>query len=422
MKRFNPLPLLVMPAILISSSPMSRSAIVYQPVGNTILVIDFSAKKPATLAGIRAADAAGKWGVVQYDAAGDVTTLAAHLQIGNAEGTNSFLQIGAVARPAEALIMKGNLAVKSPKTMGYALWQGQNGLILGDPDKPEVKPVLKFACSKAGEFGLTTEPGSVFKCYSAVITSVTADRKLGWKGALACFPGGEMIVRDTLFSNFTELYPTGTAQGDVQGCRYEYGSAALPNGGGYYRNCVFRNLDTALSDGGCLDCTVVNCRFENNLRNWHLAHTAWGIRAVDCFIGAPSNQTVTCQRWQYPGTERWHYPRFLAQRHIVVAVKNAEGQPVAGARIAVANEQNDLSAVAHGQALTGVDGKTPAVNSGQALFLTDYVIRASDDPAKPVEQYYTYTISVNAEGYAPAKITGVDPDQSWVEKEIIVKK
>lgn len=408
--------------VLAGTSFLARPAIVYQPDNKTIQVIDFSAKKPATLADIRAADAAGKWGVVQYDAAGDVTTLAAHLQIGNAEGTNSFLQIGAAERPAETLILKGNLAVKSPKPISYGLWQGQNGLLLGLPDNPTVKPVIKFACSKTGEFGLTTEPGSVLKCFSAVMTSATPDRKLGWKCLCACFPGGGVVLRDTVFSYFSELYQSEITQGDVQGCRYEYGPAALPNGSGYYRNCVFSNLDIALSDGGCLDCTAVNCRFENNLRNWRLAHTAWGIRAVDCFIGAPSNQTVTCQRWMYPGSDRWHYPRFLAQRHIVVAVKNAEGQPVAGARIAAANEQNDLSTVAHGQAVTGADGKTPAVNSGQALFLTDYVIRAGDDPAKPVEQRYTYTISVNAAGYAPARVAGVDPDQSWMEKEILIKK
>ena len=227
---------------------------------------------------------------------------------------------------------------------------------------------------------------------------------------------------NTTLSYFSSLYPFETMNATVKGCTYEHGSYALPNGLGYYEDCTFRDLDAALSDGGALDCMVVNCRFEGNRRNWMLRHTNRGLRAVDCFFGETEIKEVVCQRWKNPRFGQWQYPIFFAQRHIVVAVKDEAGKRVAGAKITVTNEQDDLSAVVHGVALTGEDGKTPAPDAVDALLLADYLYRASEDPKNPIEKRYTYTVTVEAKGYATAKVTSIDPDQAWAVKEVTLKK
>lgn len=402
--------------------PAAQAGTTFDPARNTVLVVGFAKDKPATLVDLRDADAAGKWGIVQYDSATDATTLSAHLWIGAEDGTSSFLRIGGLDHPRESLIMKGDLCVRSPKKKEYGFYEGQNGFLLGLSDNDAVTPTLKFDCIKEGEFGLKADAGTVLQCYRATIAAATPDRKRGWNAAVTTYPAGDLVMINTKLSYFVQLYPFETATGLVRGCTYDHGQFALGNGSGYYEDCTFRDLDVALSDGGCLDVTLVNCRFENNRQNWRLAHTARGIRAVDCFFGEPQVNEVACQPWKNPESGEWQYPLFFAQRHIVVAVKDEAGKPIPRAKATVVHEQGDLSGVAHGVATTGEDGKTSAPGTGKALLLTDYVYRASEDPIRPIEKRYTYTLTVMAEGYASSELKGVDPDQSWAVKEVVLKQ
>jgi hypothetical protein len=284
-------------------------------------------------------------------------------------------------------------------------------------DKNQQGPSLKFDCASRGEFGLKAEPGSRLECYQATLTALTPNPKRAWTAAVACDP---VLIKTTL-SWFAEFYPFETLHGTVQGCTYEHGTIALGNGEGYFEDCTFRDLDVALSDGGCLDCTVVNCRFEGNGLNWALRHTERGIRAIDCFFGSPKQNEVVCQPWKNPITGRWHHPLFFAQRHMVVEVKNTAGKPIAGAKVVATNEQGDLSAVAHGVALTGQDGRTPPPRMSGSLLLVDYLFRASAVPGRPYEKRYTYTITVTAKNHTLVEIKGVHLDQTWMVKGITLR-
>jgi hypothetical protein len=312
--------------------------------------------------------------------------------------------------------------VNSPRPRSYGVWDGRNGLLLGLPGSNSVKPIVKLDCSRRDEFGLTVEPGCVLHMHQATITAAAADRTRVWRAAVAVEPGGDLVLDASTFSWFGRLYPFPTHPRIAKGCTYEHGMCALGNGSGFYENCTFRDLDTVFRDGGALEVTAKGCRFEANRQNWALAHTAFGVRAVDCHLEEPQDRTIVCQRWLDPATGQWHYPRFFSQRHVVVAVRDAAGKPVAGARVTLRNEQDDASAVVHGSALTGADGNTPPVDSGAALFLTEYCCRAGADPKQPVATHYTFTLTVTAQGYAPVELKGVDPDQSWQVKEVVLRR
>lgn len=411
-------------ALVIISAAWGTTAgaeLTYDKAANTILVAGFPLDKPAALADVLKADQAGGWNVVKHDQATDTYVISADLAIGLSDGSDTVLAIGSANHPNQTLILKGDLRVNAPKEKSYMLYTGSNALTIGVPDNPQIKPTVKFDCSEDGEYTFSIGLGTTVQLYNATLTAATLDGKHRphWRGS----PGspGRFEMINSVLSGFAWL-GIQTSEATVRGCVFEQIGTVLGNGAQWAENCVFRNCGAALSDGGCLDCTVVNCRFENNKQNWILRHTARGIRAVDCFFGESEVREVMCQRWKNPQTGGWQYPTFFAQRHIVVSVKDAAGKPVADAKVTVANEQGDPSAVAHGVALTDQEGKTPAPGSGNALLLTDYLYRASEDPKNPIEKRYTYTVTVTAPNYASAKVTGIDPDETWVVKEIIIKK
>ena len=208
----------------------------------------------------------------------------------------------------------------------------------------------------------------------------------------------------------------------VRGCCFEHGLVPVGNGAGRFEDCTFRNLETALLDGGCLDVTLLRCRFQDNQWNWRLMHTQFGIRAVDSWFGEPRSKEIVCTRWKNPQTGQWQYPMMFSQRHIVVAVRDAAGRPIAGARVAAVNAEGDSSAVVHGTAVTGPDGRTPGPRSGKALFLAECLVRATEDAHRPLHQQYTYTLTVSAEGHAPVRIEGVHPDGTWTVREVVLGK
>lgn len=408
-------------AALFGLAPAASGApsITYDAGTKTILVAGHPKEAPATLAGILAANNAGKWGVVAYDAAKDIYTVSAHLHIGHSDGSTSWLRIGSTEHPAETLIMKGNLVVCPVKELAWHDYTGENGLAIGLPDDKTVKPVVRFDCTKESKFGISLGGGSSFLAYHAQMGALTEDktRWASWRGSAV-----HTRIAGCRFAGVTGLYGLQLSPDfDLRDTVFEHMGSVLSNGGQYVLNCTFRHCGTPVIDSGSIHATLVKCRFENNDHNWSLHATKYGILAVDCFFGEPAKKEVLCSSAIWPDGSR-NYPVFTAQRHIVVSVKDAAGKPVAGAKVTVINEQGDLSAVAHGVALTGADGKTPAPGTNGALLVTDYLYRATKDPKKPVEKRYTYTLTVAAKGYAQAEDKGIDPDETWAVKEITLKK
>ena len=109
----------------------ARGEIAFDPRTRSVLVTGFPADRPATLEDLRAADRAGKWGIVQHRQTTETTTLDAGLRIGQSDGTSSFLRIGCREQPSETLVVKGDVWIRSPREKSYATYEGQNGLLLG---------------------------------------------------------------------------------------------------------------------------------------------------------------------------------------------------------------------------------------------------------------------------------------------------
>lgn len=380
--------------------------------GTNISVSNYPAAAPATLSDIRTADSNGAWGIVQYNPTNDTTTLTNGLIVGAANGTNSYFQIGRTNYPAETLVMRGELRVKmaSPSCL--------NGILLGTDATNTVHPVLKFDCSFNNQFGLWLENGARLSAYNAVIAGTSTNRTLGWYGYKLVTQIRQLYMTNTALLNGT-LYPFDTVRDVVDNCTYANAPYALKNAAGYFQGCIFSNLDVALlDDGGTLECTLIGCTFVTNSQNWTMRYTDRGIRAVDCRIGTPRDTNIVCQPYFDATAAHWHYPSFMSQRHIVVHVKNTGGDPITNATVTVSNEQENAEVVVHGMATTGTNGLTPAIDSERALFVMDYLYRATDDAAHPLYQSYTYTLTATAPGYGINTVTGVDPDESWTTQEM----
>ena len=137
--------------------------------------------------------------------------------------------------------------------------------------------------------------------------------------------------------------------------------------------------------------------------------------AIDCLFGEPK-KPPPIRAYTWPKTGRVSRPSFIARRHLVVSVKDEAARPIPNATVRLTCEQGDLSAVQHGQAQTNREGMTPTPGSGEALFVTDYVIR-SDERTR----HYTYTLCVAASGYETAVVTGIDPSPASQVTETVLR-
>ena len=72
----------------------------------------------------------------------------------------------------------------------------------------------------------------------------------------------------------------------IEGTIFEHGGSAVQNGAQYLEDCVFRNLQIAIAEGGALSAKLVHCTFRDNQHNWTLgAIQSRGIVMLDCRIG-----------------------------------------------------------------------------------------------------------------------------------------
>ena len=396
---------------------MAAPTVRFDPETKTILVYGHSRAGAATPATLAATDQAAGWGAMTRDAANLTTTVAANLTIGRNDGSSTWLQVGGPQEPSETLVVQGKLTIGDSKVLSWNRYEGTNGLALGDPETPSSSPSLRFERGESLEAGLVLQEGCTLHAFGARIGALTAERArwATWLGS----PKHLRLVGCVL-SGFRRLkyFQTSGKASDavVKSCVFEHMGVVFGNGWHYLEDCTFRNVGCALFDGGALSATVVRCRFEDNETNWRLGATSEGIRAIDCTFGPPNKLGPRIRSHFWPKTQTHSYPLFIAERHVVVEVRDERARPVVRARVTVTCEQPQSPTGAL-VAVTGPDGRT----RGHALRLTDFVHQATDAPNRPRTTSYTYALRAEAPGYRPCVLSNVDPDASWRVKTIALR-
>jgi hypothetical protein len=419
----------------------ASAGIVYDGKQDLLWVTDFPAGYPCTLKLLAAADRRNGWGKVSHDEASGTYVVNCHLLIGANDGTTSCFQIGTREAPAEALRLQGNLCVAPFWVEGEndgKYWQAPvrvNRLTLGSADDPGIRAALRFDNRRRGEFGLVIGDyppglrtganafGGQIHVYNSVITAARQE------AAFAC--AGFRFGQETVLENAELSWSAGDlgyglhAAGAgrtvrIRGTLFAHSGEALSNGTVTANDCTFRNLRCAVSDSGCIDATLVNCTFENNARNWYLRFSPRGIVCIDCSIGAPAKADLF-QAETTASVKEKRYGTVFCKRHVVVEVVDSQGKPVAGAQVTIHCEQAVTETVENRQQTTGAAGRTPGTGEERAILLTEYTRKVTDTPGQPEVREYSYTIQVEAKGFAAGTVAGVKPVESWQVVRVALK-
>ncbi len=409
---------------------------------NCLRVIGFSEDRPATIRDIVAADAKHGWGRVKQTGP-EAWSIEAGLWIGDDSGRSTFFQVGDVRTPHATLTLRGALwiwppAPSAPRSDG--LPSVINRLTLGDPERPEVRPVLRFACSRPGEYGLvvgfrgltaagerTLRRGGSLWAFNAAITAAVPDRGHAWGGKDLTeagrsprwgWPGwyaGDVRIENSVISWFDGCVTYGMDTGKVPpgkgvagigpnptarivGTTFEHGGAAVQNGTQYLEECVLRDLRTAVAEGGALKARLVRCTFERNKRNWTLGSIfSGGIVLDDCRVGPQELPMEIRKNGRDRRTLARHgvprCPEVRVRRTLRMRVLDRDGAPASGAFVLV-DCPSAADAAVNRATVVDADGTTPATVSQGAPLVTTLRLRATDDPRRPRTVRPRYRVQV----------------------------
>lgn len=379
-----------------------------------------------------AADQRNGWKITDYDQATDTYRLQASLDIGSEEDLGTFFQLGRNNHPQETLVVCGDVWIRPPRVSSKRS-DGRaricNRLTLGDPQDPAINATLKIACTKAKEFGLAIgrrtkdQAEWAFRgdlhVYHSTITAATPDRAhlvagyVDFDGVPTSWYGSDIRLIDATISWITDVYGVQAHNSVLEGATFEHGDQMITNGRQVIHHCTFRDLQVAVCEGGCLDATVIGCRFSDNERNWTLGAVqsgivTGGIEMIDCETG-PQRRPVDLRKNEIAPQQAIAshvplYPTYTELRSLVVKVADAAGQPIPDAWVNVSCD-TDANAVRRGLATTDERGLTPDDPEGQAILITQRKLQATDDPKQPREFSFRYEVSVQAAGYAPQRLT-----------------
>lgn len=397
--------------LLLASAWAALAGITYDPATNVIQVMDYPEDAPATLDAILAADQQNGWGRVSYDKAADTYTVKASVWIGIDQGLGTFMQIGRSGHPRETLIIHGNVWVKPPR-LSLKRPDGRfsvvNRLTLGDPTNAAIRATLKIACATRGQYAVQVGEGwgrtrGDLHMYNSVITAAIPDRDHRL-GAQNWYGSDLRVIQSTLsWINGTFMYGVQNGNGVVEGSTFEHGGIVLQNGGQYARNCVFRDLEIAVAEGGCLNATLVGCTLVANQQNWTLGSVqSEGITLIDCQVGLPkqpyriNKNNMTTEQARRPGVTV--YPVYRERRSLVIKVVGTRGKGLSDAFVHVTCPEAPAE-VTHGLTLTDAKGLTPDKLENKAILITSKKLQATEDPARPQAFSLLYTITVQAKGY-----------------------
>ncbi len=388
-------------------------SITYDKQANVVWVCDFLEDAPATADDLLAADRQHGWGIVRYDTATDVYSLDASLYIGDDKNLGAFFQIGRPGHPRETLIVRGDVWIRPPKESPTRT-DGRpaivNRLTLGNPADPSIHATLKIACKTRGQFGvhvgirekgLWIRRGDLY-VYNSTITAATPDRQhalksRGWYGSSIRLVNATLSWID---GNMT--YGVDKDNSVIEGTTFAHGGIALRNGAQFARGCTFRDLQTAVAEGGCLDATLVNCVFEHNERNWTLGNSyGRGIRMIDCKVDPQSKPIQLRKNKVDPKRAAMRhipiYPTYSEWASLAVKVTDGRAAPIFAAAVNVECARYP-DAVQNPLALTDAKGLTPA-RVEDAILITTKRLQPTDTPGRVRSFLFSYRVTVSAAGF-----------------------
>ncbi len=415
--------------LALGAAPLAAGTLRYEPDANRIVVSGFAEEQPATLDDLLAADRAQGWRRVSRDPASDTVTVEAALWIGATNDWGTFFQIGRSNHPRETLVLRGDLVVTAPRSSRQrqdGRFEISNRLTLGDPDRPDIRPAVKIACSRWKEFAVrvlaaaapaTNRPMGEWFMFHGTLTAATPDAQHAYAGGIAMSHlGVNYRIADATFSWWAgDLFVITVApcpgappepERVLRGVTFEHGGIVRWLN---FEDCVFRDLETALTQGG-----AVRCVFEANRNNWALHANHQGALLLDCTLGSAANpprlpRTANTGLRGQGAYRHARDPRVAANPGVLdlvslpVRVLDAQGRPVPDARVWLSCPADpDGPAVVRRLAVTGRDGQTPGAGSERALLRVRREWRPTDNPAAPEERTYAYRLRVEAPGLEEA--------------------
>lgn len=406
--------------------------IAYEPEEQRLVVSGFDEEDPATLSDVREADRAAGWNIVSHEPETDTWTVKCALCIGTEADWGTFFQIGRPEHPRETLVLHGDLQVNPPRPNPQRKSDGRfyisNRLTLGDPDNPEIRPSVRMACSRRNEFTIRVMAGDEgwpgrrapiipigeLFMFNATVTADTQDAEHTYAASITLsHTGVNLHMADSTFSwwsgdlfrpVFTPYKPWCEPR-VMRGMSFEHGGVVRWFS---FEDCLFRDLDIALTHSG-----ATRCVFENNRHNLFLHPNHTGAALLDCVLG-PSQRPMHIPRTRAGGKYLRYRsvnrhardihvvcnPGVVERRSLQVEVMNAQGEPVFGAMVWLSCPDEPSGAgVVRRLAVTDREGLTPGPLDERPLVIASREWVPTDDPDAPVEQTYVYRLRVEAPGH-----------------------
>ncbi len=433
-------------AVLLLPATAVAGTIDYDAGERRVWVAGFPEERPATLCAILAADREAGWGVIVYDSTTETFTLQASLWIGTDKDFGTFFQIGRPDFPRETLVLHGDLQINPPRVSGQRYdrrYLVSNRFTFGYPDRPDIRPVVKIACSKRNEFAVRVLPGPVpddnlnrpigeWFMFHGTLTAATPDPEHTYGASIALSHAGlNYHMHDSVFSWWRGgLFPMVVTvvrsvrswapleQRMLRNMVFEDGAAV---GGGSIPMSVggvYRRLEIAHA-GEPMAATFVRCRFENNREHVRLPLSHAGVVFTDCVFDEPAMPLRVPRSTRDEGALRRYSvykessdlslvtnPGIIERMSLRARVVDEGGRPVRRAAVFIHSPGDaDRLAVHHGMAVTDSEGLTPDDPEAGALVINRRELRPAEDPAEPEIVTHAFVLRVEAPGFAPREIT-----------------
>ena len=380
----------------------------YNAETDTVIAVDFPEQKSGTLGELLAADRKHGWGKVSYNQPTDTYTVAAHLQVGLDDASDTFFQIGSPGHLDETLVVTGNLIV-GKAAEGYT-----NTVRIGretdprvgpnlrdDPENKVAQPTVTINCSKNKKFSLK---GGWFHFYNATLSA--ADPKYPFGGNVP----RQVKYRDSLVLHANGLnYREGIVADDTV---FRYGHIGLmsPPDKRTIVGCAFQGYVTPVMFSGASKLRLYHCVFGSrnnkwsNNRNYHLNYGG-NLTLVNCLLygsGILNDYEMT------RGTYKLLHSVFTDRKCLRVKVTDEMGAPLKGATVTVSNEQAD-GEVQNPEGITGKDGMILPPRNPNAIFVLTYRRESTSERGgtPPTLNYFTYKVEIAMTGYKPSAVAGV---------------
>ncbi len=403
--------------------------VIYDKPGNTIIVSDYSQEMPCTLSTLYRLARMNGWKNITRDESGKIFTVDANLQIGKADGSSTFFQVGDKEESGETLIVQGNVIISPNWFSVKNSNRGTNRLTLGFPDAAKIKCSLKIAnghtvysncIPRKGKRPQRGIKGGQLHIYNSEITCINGGRKNHLNNLYLY--GDQVILKNSAVSYFGTVaaYGLNRRTGKVDNTIFRNGKYAMISSGWNARNCTFENLTLGIVDmGGPIRSTLTNCIFKDTPANVRLHCGKSWVFAIDCDFGKGKFDIRSKHRNKDKKNGRKFYPYLVSNRHLIVKVVDKNGNPISGALISIdgKSKSNIPGVIEKRRGRTGKDGMTPGKGNRTALILTEFLIQANDS-AKASRTEFTYDLKVSASGFNPVTKDDLKLTISWDVIEI----